>query len=95
MSLSTNRFKNIISPFYLDIIQYSIMGFASSFVFGLGVNDIYCFNFLKKDQYKDINYNYYKAKYTHMFLYSAGITGMIIGGLYGHFKKPLLFYLKY
>lgn len=45
MSLSTNRFKNIISPFYLDIIQYSIMGFASSFVFGLGVNDIYCFNF--------------------------------------------------
>ena len=92
MSLSSTRFKNIISPLYIDIIQYGIIGFGSSFVLGLGINDIFCFHFLKKNQYKYLNY-YYKAKYTYMFLYSAGITGMIIGGLYGHTKKPLFFYL--
>lgn len=93
MALLSNRFKYINFPFNFDVIQYSIIGCASSFILGLAINDNYCFNFLKKNQYKYLNY-YYKAKYTYMFLYSAGITGMIIGGLYGHTKKPLIFYLK-
>lgn len=74
------------------IYVFAIIGGLSCVIVGMGLNDFYCFNVLKQNQYKSINvyYGYYKAKYTNLFLNAMFAVGLIGGGAYGYKGKPLL-----
>lgn len=74
------------------IYVFAIIGGLSCVIVGMGLNDFYCFNVLKQNQYKSINvyYGYYKAKYTNLFLNAMFAVGLIGGGAYAYKGKPLL-----
>lgn len=88
-----NKTKNINIPTVIDISSFVIIGGVSAFTIGVSMNDVYCFNVLKKEQYKSNNLycRYYNAKYTKLFVSGATIIGLLGGGLYGYYKKPLMY----
>tara|TARA_B100001027_G_scaffold170551_1_gene122048 strand:- start:485 stop:772 length:288 start_codon:yes stop_codon:yes gene_type:complete len=80
----------------MDISFYVIMGGVSGFAIATSLNDIYCFNILKNQQYKQKNLycRYYHARYTKLFISGVTIIGLLGGGLYSYYKKPLIYLIS-
>ena len=81
------------------VAPYMIVGGISALTIGLPINDIYCRNMLKPQQYqskKILNSRYgmyYNAKYTKLFISSITILGLLGGGLYSYTNKPLISFI--
>ena len=78
------------------VAPYMILGGISALTISVPINDIYCRNILKPQQYqlkKLLNSKYciyYNAKYTKLFISSITILGLIGGRLYAYNNKPLI-----
>ena len=81
---------------FARVAPYMIIGGISAFTVGISINDIYCRNILKPQQYQLKNLlnskycAYYNAKYTKLFISSISIIGLLGGGLYSYTNKPLI-----
>lgn len=81
---------------FARVAPYMILGGISAFTIGISINDIYCRNILKPQQYQSKNLlnskycAYYNAKYTKLFISSISIIGLLGGGLYSYTNKPLI-----
>ena len=82
------------------VAPYMIVGGISALTIGLPINDIYCRNMLKPQQYQLKNilnskYGiYYNAKYTKLFISSITILGLLGGWIWnGYTNKPLISFI--
>ena len=84
---------------FAHVAPYMIIGGISALTISVPINDIYCRNILKPQQYQLKNLlnskystysTYYNAKYTKLFISSISIIGLLGGGLYSYTNKPLI-----
>ena len=81
---------------FARVAPYMILGGISALTVSVSINDIYCRNILKPQQYQLKNLlnskycAYYNAKYTKLFISSISIIGLLGGGLYSYTNKPLI-----
>ena len=84
---------------FVHVAPYMIVGGISALTIGLPINDIYCRNMLKPQQYQLKNIlnskygMYYNAKYTKLFITSITVLGLLGGGLYSYTNKPLISFI--
>ena len=76
----------------MNTVTTIIASTAASLTMATMVNDAYCYNFLKKNQYEkgSLCISYYKAKYSKIFFILSGFGGYCIGCLYSYYQKPLI-----
>lgn len=96
-----NRYFHITSTKYCfaHVAPYMILGGISALTISISINDIYCRNILKPQQYQSKNLlnskycAYYNSKYTKLFISSITILGLLGGGLYSYTNKPLISFI--
>ena len=76
----------------MNTVSTIITTTGASLTLATVVNNAYCCNFLKTNQYTDdlFSISYYKAKYSKIFLILSGFGGFGIGCLYSYYQKPLI-----
>ena len=85
---------------FARVAPYMILGGISAFTVGISINDIYCRNILKPQQYQSKNLlnskycAYYNAKYTKLFISSISIIGLLGGWIWNSYgNKPLISFI--
>ena len=84
---------------FAHVAPYMILGGISALTISVSINDIYCRNILKPQQYQSKNLlnskycAYYNSKYTKLFISSITIIGLLGGGLYSYTNKPLISFI--
>ena len=85
---------------FAHVAPYMILGGISALTISVPINDIYCRNILKPQQYQLKNLLnskyciYYNAKYTKLFISSITILGLLGGWIWnGYTNKPLISFI--
>jgi len=85
---------------FAHVAPYMIIGGISALTISVPINDIYCRNILKPQQYQLKNLLnskyciYYNAKYTKLFISSITILGLLGGCIWnGYTNKPLISFI--
>tara|TARA_Y100000816_G_scaffold278759_1_gene250302 strand:+ start:148 stop:471 length:324 start_codon:yes stop_codon:yes gene_type:complete len=85
---------------FAHVAPYMIIGGISALTISVPINDIYCRNILKPQQYQLKNLLnskyciYYNAKYTKLFISSITILGLLGGWIWnGYTNKPLISFI--
>ena len=86
---------------FAHVAPYMIIGGISALTISVPINDIYCRNILKPQQYQLKNLLnskyciYYNAKYTKLFISSITILGLLGGWIWnGYTNKPLISFIS-